>query len=612
MPVRMIATDNPKMVRSLLPATPTLLLLAVLLIFAGIPSMHMHHDEHFSWDLLRFTDIRELLPFLLEMESQHFFWMTVFWIWQQLVGDHEFVARTGSLLLGMLTLALVWRIGERWFGAWRFGFAAVLLLGTSAWFMRFALEVRPYSFVLLLGTLSMWAFQRWLQRRDRRSATLVALVTALMLYMHYFLVLLVMVQVVIFLLHTRKRRELYQGGAVAGLALLFWLPWSPQVLKHVIRTRELELASGAARGVAGIGTTTKATSWPILRDWLELATNGLVLPTLLLALAGCLILLRVSPAWRLALGWGLGLPALALLINLVFAMFAPRFIVSASPGIAVMAGATIASLPTRVRILALIVFVILMLSGLQAHMPVRVPLRTMFEEVAAAARPDDIVFFEPDTLGEDLIGKQVKRYLEPSLLAEITTDETIARQHRRIWYVTRTWFSDEVQERFARLEQERPLQKVLGRCYRTWCFLIQLLEGVPTPGQARFGPALEFNGMDLDLIDRSQLHTRLWWSALEPVPEDYSISLQVLNSAGVLVAQQDGPPLDWYSGSEIPVSTMTPGKILIDQRDIDLPESLPDGEYRLMLIVYRPGDLQRLTLDDGDDMLLLHTFRQGQ
>lgn len=271
-----------------------------------------------------------------------------------------------------------------------------------------------------------------------------------------------------------------------------------------------------------------------------------------------------------------------------------------------MAGAAVASLPARIRELALILFVALMLSGLQAYLPVRVPLRTMFEELAAKAGPDDILLFEPQTLGKGLVGKQVKRYLEPALLAGMTTEVAVARQHRRIWYVTDSWFSDKIQERFNQLELERPLQEVIGRCFRSWCFLIQLLEGAPYPGQDRFGTSLEFNGMDLDLSGASQLQARLWWRALETIPEDYFISLQVLNDAGALVAQQDGPPLDWYSGKATPVSQMSPGELLIDRRQIDLPDSLPDGEYQLVLIVYNPVDLQRLAPATGGDALLLH------
>ena len=68
------------------------------------------------------------------------------------------------------------------------------------------------------------------------------------------------------------------------------------------------------------------------------------------------------------------------------------------------------------------------------------------------------------------------------------------------------------------------------------------------------------------------------------------MSVFLLDAAGRLVAQHDGPPLEGAS----PTSTWQPGDLKYDIHPIPLPASLPAGTYQLAVKVYWYGDNQPL------------------
>ena len=94
----------------------------------------------------------------------------------------------------MLALALTYQLGRRWFRSDWVGLLAPLLLIGNGLFFNYALDIRPYPMVMLSAALSMWAFTLWLDRRTRRSAVFYGLTIALLLYVHYLLIFLVIVQ----------------------------------------------------------------------------------------------------------------------------------------------------------------------------------------------------------------------------------------------------------------------------------------------------------------------------------------------------------------------------------------------------------------------------------
>jgi hypothetical protein len=62
----------------------------------------------------------------------------------------------------------------------------------------------------------------------------------------------------------------------------------------------------------------------------------------------------------------------------------------------------------------------------------------------------------------------------------------------------------------------------------------------------------------VDSVTGTEINTRLRWRVSQPPSLDYSIGLQLLNGAGMLVAQNDGP-IQHYGVETVQTSGLQPG-----------------------------------------------------
>jgi hypothetical protein len=594
-------------------------LIGVALIFIGMiimvktfPYMQVRADEYLVYHFTR-NDLGFLIRLLAESDVHPPLWFSSFWGWRQIFGDSEFVGRIYAVFLSMLTFAGVYQIGRRWFGAARYGLFAIMVLGVNALFLNYAIEIRPYAMIMLLVTASMWFYQRWLAGRRWRDALCYGLSVAAMLYVHYFLFVLIVIQVLYFVgVHGRQKALWKQAFGAAGFALLIWLPWVPAVVNQITILRQGEILGGNARGIIGSGATTMPTSWRAISELIAIATNGLW-PLYALVLAVSLWFGWRRRNYRLALVWALGVPVVSMAFNLFLAIYTPRYVVYLVLGLALILAFAFAALPwRRLSVGLLLAFTGVSLMNVPTQLPPHIPYRELFGEVSRLAQPGDVIFIDqPQTRDSDYQQWILGRYLRPDLRENRVYTVEDALPHRRIWHVTEHWMDDAVRDRFRQIEAGHPLQFSMGNCTSAWCYHVQLLEGPPNAAPSIFGEGLAFWGVDIESVTNDTLSARLWWVAEMQQPLDYSIGVQLFDANGLLVAQHDGPVKNWYTGEDVQTSQLTPGHIYIDHRQLTLPESLPPGNYTLSLIVYQYWDNARLTLENGMDLLDLKTIYLG-
>jgi 4-amino-4-deoxy-L-arabinose transferase-like glycosyltransferase len=75
------------------------------------------------------------------------------------------------------------------------------------------------------------------------------------------------------------------------------------------------------------------------------------------------------------------------------------------------------------------------------------------------------------------------------------------------------------------------------------------------------------------------------WYVTRDFSEDMTVFMQVADGRGQQVAQSDGPP----SGGRFPTRWWRAGDVIVDTRDISLPDGLAPGAYTLRFGLYRPG-----------------------
>jgi hypothetical protein len=117
---------------------------------------------------------------------------------------------------------------------------------------------------------------------------------------------------------------------------------------------------------------------------------------------------------------------------------------------------------------------------------------------------------------------------------------------------------------------------------------------------ATFGDELALTGYRLESGERPNTYNiGLRWQALQPVENDYTITIQLFDKDDNLVAQVDKPPF----GGAYPTTAWQPGTEMPDTYTLELPESVPGGEYRLAVGVYDFDTLERLPVVEADNII---------
>jgi mannosyltransferase len=104
--------------------------------------------------------------------------------WMRVAGDSDFALRSFSLLCSLLTLPLAWVVGRRYAG--RSGaIAALVLLASSPFAIRYATEARMYALVMLMVLAAWLAVQRALEEPSWPRLLPVAVLSGALLLTQY-------------------------------------------------------------------------------------------------------------------------------------------------------------------------------------------------------------------------------------------------------------------------------------------------------------------------------------------------------------------------------------------------------------------------------------------
>jgi len=90
----------------------------------------------------------------------------------------------------------------------------------------------------------------------------------------------------------------------------------------------------------------------------------------------------------------------------------------------------------------------------------------------------------------------------------------------------------------------------------------------------------------------AMLTVPLRWYALDAPPADYTVFIHLIDVAGRLVDQMDGPPL----GGAYPTSVWDSQEAVDDPRTLTVPVNLPPGRYRVQAGWYLPSNGARLAV----------------
>lgn len=169
-----------------------------------------------------------LFPLLLH------YWMIIF-------GYTDWAARLLTALIGCGSIYSIYLLGKESFNK-QAGQIASAVIALNYFNLYYSHEVRSYILLFLLTTLSYTFFLKLLRNQTKKHMIFYSVITALMLYTHYFGLITLLTQVIFllfYLVFDKKisRPSLVKYFGLSGiLIVLLYSPWIPTTLKMMKKT----------------------------------------------------------------------------------------------------------------------------------------------------------------------------------------------------------------------------------------------------------------------------------------------------------------------------------------------------------------------------------------
>jgi 4-amino-4-deoxy-L-arabinose transferase-like glycosyltransferase len=624
-------------------------LLALGLRLYRLDAQSLWYDEGFSVYLGR-MDLSQITErTAADIQPPLYYYLLHGWI--GLLGDGEKTLRGLSLLFGVLTVPLIYAGALALFRSRLAGLLASLLVAVSPLHLWYSQEVRMYSLLTFLCLLSSYLLLVVLREEGRwRAMALWAAYTMVCiaaLYTHYFAFSVLAFQGVYLLLDWWGRdlrpKRLLLGAVVSGmLILLAYVPWLPHLLtrfgadasywpgqlkvyevlldivllfvggESVTESVGIILAVGhgcvfAVCLLALIHTASASQS--------EAKSHHHPLPTSYYQLLFLLLYLLLPPLLILALSYN------SPKFNARYAMLShPALLLIVAGGLAVLwqwRSQSLANVFRRALAGVALVFVL----GVSVYADVnayanpavaRADFRGVARYIRRNIEPDETVILSSGHLFPvfDVYAPDVERHLlpeSPTLDTTQTLDYSVADDLNQwlaglggVWVVL--WQDrvvDPVGYLLAMLDsagEEQPVDRTYAqvrlRHYR-------LPADVQFSDQPVVAHPAEFNfGNRLRLLGYTQTGPQtvtLFWEALQPLAQDYRVSLILRDTTGQEWGRWDGRPTAYL----YPTTRWRPGQVIFGRYDLAPMPGTPPGDYGLDVGVYTEADPAGLDVLDA-------------
>jgi len=582
-----------------------MLLLAFLLRIWSIDKESFWADEGWTMLLAKGPTLADVVQ-TMAADQHPPLYFALFHYWIALVGNSESMARMLSAFWSLFGVAVAYQVGREVFRSRGAGLLAALLLALSDHDILFAQETRHYAQMAALALLSGLFYLRYLRRPTRWNGIGWLLAGVALLYTHYLGAFVLLVQGLHILIAVRPLRRWPDLIFRLGLISVAWLPWAFIFIRQsqIRYTRPILFQNSlpnTPETFIGLRSDLFGAGWGL--------TFGLML------LGGVtLICVRGKPRieWRALRNgaylylWA-GLPAaLLVIINTRFQILTTRNLLLVTPAIAILIGHGLMNLERNARVFLVVIIVVIGLLTTDAYF-VKPPWRVVAADVLRYRLADEPILM--DVWVDDFalryhLGRDLN--VDPATLPLVSKPEWSERYSdqfsaRLLDYVNRVdslwlvqWSKDEggiiplLEGHGFRRTASQLETHLTTNLIHIWRY-DRLLGGEP---RALFDSRLALAKVSYpaEVTRGVAFPVALWWDVRADLTLDYSTSVFLLDSAGALVAQHDGPPLDGLER----MSGWRAGELRFDEPRIMIPTALPAGTYTLGLKVYFYADPQPL------------------
>jgi len=549
--------------------------------------------------------------------------------WMPLAGESEFSVRFVSLFFGLLSVPMIYKLGEALHNA-RLGLLAAFVAAISPFWVYFSQETRMYTAVTFFSLSAVYFFARIL--RDHRKLTGgkrlglglwlgYILTTLCSLYSHYFALFAVVVENLFLVALWRRYRSLMKSWALAqiGVALLF-LPWLAFMALGVI-----SLETSQPERTAFIGPNAPAHG--LIATWLEgwrgrkslvnvfrtcLIAFGLgesAPPNFKLPLAAVFLIILIVGTVFLAKDRSSRETAPFLLLYLIVPILLgyltafpaerphwSKYFIMASPAYYLLIAAGLAALWKKgvSGFIAGLIFVACA-SGSSLFnyyfdpQYARPDFRPQIAYIETFSQANDALMVNPRDLFTTFwhYYQGDLTYYPPPEETDTANIESTLRQisdrHSGLWVVKNVpndFDPDETIEWWLTHHTYRTMTDWVGHNVFRYYSMPVNRDPVRHPLQVNFADQILLTDYDLAVQATKYGHilqATLWWQALAEMDEQYLVSLRVLDQSGHLGGRKDIPPL----GNFRPTVGWAEGEQIEDHIGLFIWPGTPPGEYQV-------------------------------
>lgn len=196
-------------------------------------------------------------------------------------------------------------------------------------------------------------------------------------------------------------------------------------------------------------------------------------------------------------------------------------------------------------------------------------------------------------------GALVDRWTGVPLLKSASELEQVLGDSQRVWFVVDGWrLAARFDLDFIRtvVEEMEVVREVQG-------VRVMVSEGYRPSGEPEIAKAVDINFADqITLVgydvssaaveSGGELLVTLYWEALRPIDDEYTVFVHLRGQSGSVVAQDDFPPLK----NLYPTNYWIAGETVPDPRWLSVSTEAPSGRYRLEVGLYLPQTQERLAV----------------
>ncbi|MBC8171357.1 MAG: glycosyltransferase family 39 protein, partial [Anaerolineae bacterium] len=500
-------------------------------------------------------------------------------LWKNIAGDNRLSLRFLAIAVGMLSVALLYRIGADQFGH-RAGLFSALLFAVFEQSVYYGQAVRHYGWLVLGVCLMLLLFLRTL--KNPRNALLIAyaLSIAFAMYTMYLAVFIWAVQVIAGIVFWRRsprdKLRLFRAWVGVGLLLLPWFIYALPEQWHKVQ-------AGIIKGYPNSFETTPAS----LLMMSDLLLGGqFVIGAALIGLALWKIARQRLLTQIVIAVCGVGLFLLLSVLNLFVGLLSERTLFFLLPSILLLLGYGFQQLQPRLQGLLAGAMLVWMLFTPQGIIP-RINSDGVARAIALAYNPGDFVLLETgfdDVAFEyELLltlppeNRQVFRsyyeYDYPDDAAMMNRLNSLLETQQRVWLVywnvPARMANHLLSLGFTAIQQtEIPIGEN-DPLYPTYPTIeITLFARPDLTGETHsFGDLFELKDrLVTETIPRGDnLQVDLWWSPLKQVDRDYSVGVFLLDDQGVTRLQHIGPD------ATQPTTTWNINQLYFDRHTLPIP-----------------------------------------